>query len=177
MNDPQDFVFDNGKLTIVMRPKDQALKLRTMSRLTEGMPHQTAKPIFDQSLNDQPHQFVGYLSKSGKILDKFGEEKDSVQPADSLCGLPDDWEPPAFMTTGKCHEENWDGDTVLVLPRPDLRADSNTGIITKSPDPTRLGAIALRGGAKDVDCHLPVLNKIVTGDPNRDYREVTCSNK
>ncbi len=79
------------------------------------------------------------------------------------------------MVSGRFHEEIWDGRKVLVLPRPDLKADSNTGIVLESPDATEKASIVLRpGGSAEIDCHIPTLNRIWTGDPNKDYRTMTA---
>ena len=174
------FLFKEGRPLAVLRPEDPARKLESVNKIEVGTPHEIAQPMFDAILNEQPHLFVGYLAKiredgsgSGEILDKWGSVVDSIKPGDSFvgCGPGTPLEPPAFMLTGISHTEMWDGRFVLVLPRPDLKIDSNTGIIMASDTEGERGGIAIRGGCgTEVDCHIPTLNRIITGDPNKDYR-------
>ena len=170
----EDFLFKNGEFMVILRPADPARKLAWLDKIPVGTPHEIAQPLFQEALDEQPHRFIGYASRRGAILNSDGEEIEAAfQPGDSFSGGPH-FQPPAFMLTGKIHEEIWDGDTVVVLPRPDLRCDSCTGVVTKSRYEDRRGAIVLRaGGPPEVDCHLPTLNRIITGDPNIDYRTQT----
>ena len=173
---PDLFVFKDGEPMRVLRPEDAARKMATAG-FTEAMaanPGSADVPLdaeaFDRSLSEQPHQFVGFAAKDGSILDRFGRVVGKVQPGDSFVGGAH-FEVPAFMTTGHFHEEQWGAYTVLVIPRPDLKVDSNTGVVMKSPDASLLGAVVLRPGATgEPDCHLPSLNRIITGDPNKNYR-------
>ncbi len=163
------FLFKNGKVMAILRPADVALKMAHTKRLENG----TMSPAeFDAMLSKQDHQFVGYAAKgSPKILDGYGRPIDELKVGDSFvgCGHGTPFAPPMFMQTGKYHAEVWDGETVVVLPTPDLKGDSNTGIVVKSEKPENRGAIALRGGITEPDCHLPSLNRIITGDPERHY--------
>lgn len=164
------FVFKGGEPMRILRPKDAAVKLATIEAAPDGTPHAVASELFDRALNEQPHQFVGFAGKDGNVLDKFGRVVGPMLPGDSFVG-GSQFELPAFMTTGTFHEEKWDVHTVVVLPKPDLKSDSNTGVVVKSPDSSLLGAIILRPGSTgEVDCHVPSLNRIITGDPNKDYR-------
>ncbi len=170
----QLFVFRDGFPMVVLRPADAEKKVAAVKVITEGMPHKEASRLLDEALNDQPHQFIGYLSKSkaGDIVDAWGRVKFNVQPGDSFCSGPE-FAPPMFMRTGHFHKEVWDGRTVLVLPNPALTVDSNTGIVLESCDPAERAAILLRGGVTEIDCHIPTLNRLMTGDPNKDWREST----
>jgi len=170
---PELFAFKNGEPLRVLRPEDAARKMATAG-LTEasigyhGPPPDTE--AMDRALNEQPHQFIGFAAKDGKILDRFGRVIDAVRAGDSFVSGPQ-FSLPAFMTTGKFHEETWGEHNVVVLPRPDLKADSNTGVVVKSKDRSLLGAVILRPGSTgEVDCHIPSLNRIVTGDPAKDWR-------
>jgi hypothetical protein len=160
------FAFRDGGPLVVLRPKDAAVKMAMMPK--EGTPSAEAAEEFDKALNDHPHQFAGYAGKNGDLLDKWGNKVSELQPGDSLVSGPQ-FEPPMFMQSGHFHKEVWEGRTVLVLPRPDLKADSNTGIILESPDPKERSGIMMRGGAKEIDCHRPSLNLILTGDPNKEF--------
>ncbi len=129
------FAFKNGKPVAVARPEDPAYILANMPKV--GTPHEEAKEILDRLMYDHPHRFIGYASKKGTILDKWGREKEPhFQAGDSLIWR-DDMELPMFMQSGKFHHEMWDGRKVLVLPRTDLKADSNTGLVLESPDRAR----------------------------------------
>jgi len=164
------FVFKGGEPMRVLRPEDAAVKLAAVNLIPEGTPHKISAEAFDRALSDQPHQFIGFAGKDGSILDKFGKVIDTVKPGDSFVGGKQ-FELHAFMTTGRFHEEQWDEHTVVVMPKPDLKSDSNTGVVVKSPDSSLLGAIFMRGGSTgEVDCHIPSLNRIITGDPKKDYR-------
>lgn len=165
------FLFKGGSVMAILRPRDVALKLAGVAKIKEGTPHEIAAPMFDALLDEQEHLFVGYAAK-GKpdILDKWGNKVGDLLPGDSFVGLGNLLEPPMFMRTGVMHQEIWEGRKVLVLPRPDLKLDSNTGIVMDAPDPADKGSIVLRGGATEVDCHIPTLNRIWCGDPNIDYR-------
>lgn len=175
------FVFKGGEPMRVLRPEDAALKMATAG-FPEAMaanPGSTDVPLdaeaFDRALSEQPHQFIGFAGKDGSILDKFGKVIDTVKPGDSFVGGKQ-FELPAFMTTGRFHEEQWDEHTVVVLPKPDLKSDSNTGVVVKSPDSSLLGSVLLRAGSTgEVDCHIPSLNRIITGDPKKDYRGAGAS--
>lgn len=173
---PESFVFKNGEPMRVLRPEDAAVKLATAGLRSGAVPgslsleDQLDAEAFDLSLSEQPHQLVGFAGKDGSILDRFGRVVGTLQPGDSFVS-GEQFPLPAFMTTGAFHKEQWGDHTVLVLPRPDLKADSNTGIVTKSADRSLLGAIVMRPGSTgEVDCHIPSLNQIITGEPNKDYR-------
>lgn len=173
--DPDQFVFKEGRPMAILRPSDLGKKLAGLAKIPTGTPHEIAKPMLDQLLEEQPHQFVGYATKSGKIVNCAGKVISSLQPGDSFIGVDPDnqlLQLPDFMTTGVHHLEIWDGRTVVVLPRPNLKVDSNTGIIVSPSDASERGAIMLRGGQIEIDCHIPTLNRIITGDPNIDYRTV-----
>jgi hypothetical protein len=151
----------------VLRPADVALKMATATAKRDGAIDAEA---FDRSLSEQDHQFVGFAAKDGSILDRFGKVVGTLQPGDSFVSGPQ-FSLPAFMATGTFHEETWAEHTVVVMPRPDLQADSNTGVVVKSSDPSLLGAVILRPGSTgEVDCHIPSLNRIITGDPAKDWR-------
>ena len=165
------FLFRNGHPVVVLRPKDAAVKMAAINLIPDGTPHEIAAKAFDEALNSQPHQFVGYAGRGaqGSILDKWGKKVGDIMAGDSLCGGPQ-FEPPMFMQSGHFHKEVWDGRTVMVLPRPDLKADSNTGIVLECSDPSERAAIVIRpGGGTEVDCHLPTINRLITGDPERHY--------
>jgi hypothetical protein len=168
------FLFKDGMVMVILRPENVDRKLAGVAAIKDGTPHEIAQPAFDELLREQPHQFIGYAAKGRPdILDKYGETIDTLRPGDSFVGCNLDakmFEPPLFMRTGISHYEVWDGLTVLVLPRPDLKLDSNTGIVVESTNPADRGSIVLRGGATKVDCHIPTLNRIWTGDANVDYR-------
>lgn len=158
---------------VVLRPEDPQRTMDGLAKIPVGTPHDKAKPMLDELLNEQPHQFIGYVGKSGNVLDKWGTEiEPHMQPGDSMCGLAPDFEPPMFMQTGHFHQEIWNGRKVLVLPRTGLKADSNTGIVMESPDPAEKASIAMRPGCglTEPDCDLRTLNKLWTGDPDRHWR-------
>ena len=162
------FLFKDGRVMAILRPEDAALKIAQFEQIKNNI----TPAEFDAMLNEQPHQFIGYAAKgSPKILDGFGKPIDELKPGDSFvgCGHGTPFEPPAFMRTGKMHVELWGEDEVVVMPTPDLDGDSNTGVVVKSPKEENRGAVVLRGGTKEVDCHLPTLNRIITGDPERHY--------
>jgi hypothetical protein len=166
----QLFAFKNGKPVAIVRPEDPAYILAHLP--AEGTPHEEAKQIFDSLLYDHPHRFIGYASKKGAILDKWGREKEAhFQPGDAMIWR-DDFELPMFMQSGHFHKEVWDGRTVMVLPRHDLKADSNTGIVLESPKPEERASIVMRPGCglSEPDCHLPTLNRLWTGDPERHWK-------
>ncbi len=165
------FLIKAGHVMAILRPEDPERKLKGLERIPDGTPHEIAQPIFDELLSEQPHQFIGYAARSGvkgipagAILDKWGHPIDTMKPGDSFvgCGTGTPLEPPAFQTTGHFHMETWDGVKVMVLPTPDLKMDSNTGIVMEG---TGRGGLALRGGITEPDCHIPTLNRIWTGDP------------
>ena len=167
--DPSDlFAWKDGEIMVVLRPENQAKKLEGLNAIPVGTPHVTAQAMFQALLDDQPHRFIGYAGKKGNILDKWGMEKEpTFHPGDSFVGMGSGvFEPPVFMQTRKFHKETWDGNTVLVLPRPDLKGDSNTGIVLSG---SNAGSIVLRGGSAECDCHIPTLNRIWTGDPERHW--------
>ena len=174
---PESFVFKRGEPMRVLRPEDAALKMATAGVREGALGGGEVSPedgfdaeAFDRALSEQPHQFIGFAGKDGSVLDRFGKVVDKLKPGDSFVG-GEQFPLPAFMTTGSFHKEQWGDHEVLVMPRPDLKADSNTGVVTKSPDSSLLGAVVLRPGATgEVDCHLPSLNRIITGDPDKDYR-------
>ena len=164
------FAFKDGKPVAVARPEDPAYILANMPKV--GTPHEEAKEILDRLMYDHPHRFIGYASKKGAILDKWGREKEPhFQAGDSLIWR-DDMELPMFMQSGRFHHEMWDGRKVLVLPRTDLKADSNTGLVLESPDPTERASIVMRPGCGllEPDCHLQTLNRLWTGDPDRHWK-------
>lgn len=143
---PDSFVFKNGEPMRILRPRDAAAKVAGMAELHDGMPKAEADALFDRLLSEQEHQFVGFASKDGSILDRFGKVVGKLEPGDSFVG-GSQFSLPAFMTTGKFHDETWGEHTVMVLPRPDLKADSNTGVVVKSADRSLLGAVILRPGS------------------------------
>lgn len=159
------FAFRDGTPLAILRPADAERTMRGLDAIAEGTPHEIAKPAMDALLTEQPHKFVGYLSRKGEVLDEWGRIIGQPEPGDSLCGCGPGMElaPPMFMRTGTFHKEVWDGRTVVVLPRPDLSMDSSTGIIVAAPDQKDLGSVALRGGIKEPDCHIPTLNWMLTG--------------
>lgn len=172
------FLFKEGRVMAILRPKDPELKLASVARIKIGTPHEQAQPMFDELLNEQPHLFVGYAARgTGNILDAYGDVIDVIKPGDSFvgCGTGTQLTPPMFMRTGKFHHETWDGRVVVVLPDAELKADSNVGIVTGPPDSPDRGAVILRGGAKEVNCHIPTLNWMITGDKNKDYRSATTA--
>jgi len=169
--DPNDlFGFKNGRPVAILRPRDVALKMKTADRAV-GLTKEKADAIWNEALSEQDHEFVGYLGKDGGILDKWGRKVDELRIGDSMvgCGQGTPLEPPAFMMGGKFHQEVWHGRKVFVLPNPELTHDSNTGIVMESPDPAERGAIVTRNGVSEVDCHIPSLNRIITGDPDIHY--------
>ncbi len=168
------FLFRNGHVMAVLRPESAAVKLAQLESLKDG---KMTEAQFDALLNDQPHQFIGYALRTqpngnGKmnIGDGWGKAIDEVQPGDSFvaCGHGTPLEPPKFMQTGVCHVELWDDEEVVVMPTPDLKGDSNTGVVIRSKNGHN-GAIVTRAGITEPDCHLPTLNKIITGDPERHW--------
>lgn len=161
------FTFGNTGPLVVLRPKDAAVKMAMMP--AEGTPHLEAAKAFDDALNAQPHQFFGYAGKNGDVLDKWGRKVGELKAGDSIVSAPE-FEPPMFMQSGHFHKEVWGSRTVMVLPRPDLKADSNTGIVLESSDPSERAAVVTRGGVTEPDCHMPTLNRIMTGDSEKDYR-------
>jgi hypothetical protein len=172
--DSSRFAFKEGAPFGVLRPKDAARKLVGLERLY-GVSDRDGR-MFDELLTEQPHQFLGYLGCLNDdggvppILDGWGKEVGRVQPGDSFVRSNMLSALPAFMLTGSCHLEWWNTEygrvIVTVLPRPDLKADSNTGIVTGPPDCDKKGSIAMRGGIAEPDCHIPILNRIWTGDPD-----------
>ena len=166
---PEDYVFAGGYVTVILRPRDPQRKLDELDKIKPGTPHEVAKRMMDSLLWEQDHRFVGYASRDGKILDRRGRVLGDLQPGDSFAGGPH-FRPPDFMLSGKYHTEQWGADTVFVLPRPDLKADSNTGIVMESDDLSRRGSIVTRGGITEPDCHIPSLNRIITGDPDIHWR-------
>jgi hypothetical protein len=171
------FAFKNGGPLVVLRPENPEKAIAMIPK--QGTPSAAAQAAFDKLLNEQPHQFIGYVSKKGAILDKWGREIEAhMKPGDSMVDCSSQFEPPMFMQSGKFHTEMWDGRKVLVLPRPDLKADSNTGIVLESPVAEDRAAIAIRPGCgTEVDCHLPTLNRIITGDPKRHYKNGPANDK
>jgi hypothetical protein len=62
--------------------------------------------------------------------------------------------------------EQWAEHTVIVVPRPGMAGDSNTGIVWKSPDSSLLGAVLKRPGSTgEVDCDVPTLNGLIGARP------------
>jgi len=165
--DPSEvFAFKGGTPLAVLRPENPALTLEGLAKVPDGTPHEVAKPMLDALFSQQPHQFVGYMSRKGEVIDKWGRVIGQPQPGDDLC-WSDEFEPPMFMQTGRFHTEVCDGRTGVVLPNSDLKRDSSTGIIIAAPDPKHVGGVALRGGIKEPDCHIPTLNRMIHGDPDK----------
>lgn len=175
---PDQFLFKNGNPMAILRPRpeDVAEKLRLFDEIPATLPYEVHQAHITEILCDKiPHQFIGYALRDQRIVDCSGKPVGSIQAGDSFVSPSNQLQLPDFMVTGKMHDEIWDGRRVLVLPRPDLQADSNTGIVLESPDQTERASIVLRGGAPEVDCHIPTLNRIWSGDPERDYRSVTAA--
>jgi len=169
---PGDFLFKNGNPMAILRPAvaDVAPKIRAFEKIPAGLPAEPYQAYCNEILDRFPHRFIGYALKDGRIVNCAGKPIDHVEPGDSFVNPSNALQLPDFMVTGRMHDEIWDGRRVLVLPRPDLKADSNTGIVLESPDPTEKASIVLRGGATEIDCHIPSLNHIWTGDRNVDWR-------
>lgn len=171
--EPQDFVFKDGNFMVVLRPKDAELKLRSAQEVGK-LPTDEQLDAFKLLISEQDHQFIGYAChQEPNILDKHGRSIDQLKPGDSL--FYDDgktFQPPAFMTTGSFHEERWGEVTVVVLPRPDLKSDSNTGIVVQvhSGDTPQASIVKRPGCPGDPDCDHKALNKIWTGDEEIDWR-------
>jgi len=65
------------------------------------------------------------------------------------------------------------GERVLMpLPTPDLKRESNTALVMESPYPNERGAIVCLNGITEIDCHVPTLNYLITGDSTKDYRTI-----
>ena len=177
---PDQYLFKNGDPMAILRPRSEDVdeKIRLFSAIPEGLPAEAYQAYVGEIMDKFVHQFMGYALRDGRIVDCSGKPIGNVQPGDSLVHpeskdhkswlrLPD------FMTTGRMHTEMWNDRKVLVLPRPDLKADSNTGIVLESPDPADKASIMIRPGGTEVDCHIPTLNKIWTGDPEQDWRTIS----
>ena len=180
MAQPDQYLFKGGDPMAILRPRpeDVAEKIKLFSEIPSELPAEAYQAYVGEIMDKFAHQFIGYALKDGRIVDCSGKPISNVQPGDSFVHpeskdhkswlrLPD------FMTTGRMHTEMWNNRKVLVLPRPDLKADSNTGIVLESPDPADKASIMIRAGATEVDCHLPTLNRIWTGDPEKDWRTIS----
>ena len=177
---PDQYVFKDGDLMAILRPRPEAVaeKIRLFSEIPAGLPAEAYQAYVSEIMDKFVHRFIGYALKDGRIADCSGKLIGIVQPGDSFVHPESKdhkaWlQLPDFMITGRMHAEIWGDRKVLVLPRPDLKADSNTGIVLESPDPTDRGSIMIRAGATEVDCHIPTLNRIWTGDPEKDWRTIS----
>lgn len=82
------FLVKDGTWLAVFRPKDPELALKLAEDLI-GTPYEEAKVPFDQILEKQPYQFVGYASRrKNVILDADGKVIGPLKTGDSFVSHP-----------------------------------------------------------------------------------------